>query len=86
MYKLPDIYVLQHQSLDAYLFLRYLKIITVICLVGCFITIPILFPLNIVNGNGNQQLDMLTISNVRDFSRYFGHCFVAWIFVGTFLP
>jgi calcium permeable stress-gated cation channel len=83
MYKLPDTYVLQHHSLDAYLVLRYLKLITVICFVGCLITWPILFPVNATGGGGKQQLDMLSFSNIAlPFSRFYAHTFVAWIFIG----
>lgn len=82
MYKLPDTYVLQHHSLDAYLLLRYLKLITLICFVGCCITWPVLFPVNATGGAGNQQLALLTISNVSDFARYFAHCFIAWVYLG----
>lgn len=82
MYRLPDTYVLQHHSLDAYLLLRYLKLITVMCFVGCLITWPVLFPVNATGGAGLQQLDILTISNNLHFSRYFAHAFIAWIFIG----
>lgn len=83
MYKLPDTYVLQHHSLDAYLFLRYLKLIVVICFVGCCITWPILFPINATGGGGRAQFDILTMSNVDNKARYFAHAFVAWIFLGA---
>ncbi|KAL3457212.1 DUF221-domain-containing protein [Aspergillus heterothallicus] len=84
MFKLPDEYVLQHQSMDAYLLLRFLKIITVICFVGALITWPVLMPLNGTGGNGMQQLDILSFSNVSDqnYARFFGHAIIAWIFVG----
>ncbi|KAI9375776.1 hypothetical protein BJX61DRAFT_493031 [Aspergillus egyptiacus] len=84
MYKLPDTYVLQHHSMDAYLLLRFLKMVTVICFVGCLITWPILFPINATGGNGMQQLDMLSFSNVSDtkYARFFAHALVAWVFVG----
>lgn len=83
MYKLPDIYVLQHHSLDAYLLLRFLKLIAGICFIGSCITAPILWPVNATGGAGNQQFDMLSISNVKNtFARYYAHCFVSWIFVG----
>lgn len=39
-----DDHVLNHSSLDNYLFLRMFKILTVICFVGSLITWPILFP------------------------------------------
>jgi hypothetical protein len=84
MYKLPDEYVLQHHSMDAYLLLRFLKIATVICFAGALLTFPILFPINATGGNGMKQLDILSFSNVADsnYARFFAHAFVAWIFVG----
>ncbi|KAJ5746219.1 hypothetical protein N7520_011401 [Penicillium odoratum] len=84
MYQLPDTYVLQHHSLDAYLLLRFLKIAALIMFVGCVITWPILFPVNATGGGGQSQLDLLSMSNVssNQYGRYFAHCFLAWIFVG----
>ena len=83
MYKLPDTYVLQHHSLDAYLLLRYVKLASAICFVGCFITWPVLFSVNATGGNHKIQLEILSISNVakNTLGRYFAHCFIAWIFV-----
>ncbi len=80
---MPDTYVLNHQSLDAYLFLRFLKLLVWICLGGAIITWPILFPVNITGGGGESQLDRLSISNVTEPRRYFAHAIVAWVFVGT---
>ncbi|RAL13015.1 putative DUF221 domain protein [Aspergillus homomorphus CBS 101889] len=84
MYQLPDEYVLQHHSMDAYLLLRFLKTVSMICFVGCCITFPILFPVNGTGGAGKKQLDILSMSNVSEnsYGRYFAHCFVAWIFIG----
>jgi hypothetical protein len=84
MYKLPDTYVLQHHSMDAYLLLRFLKLISGLMLVGCIVTWPILFPVNATGGGGGQQLNLLSISNISDsqYGRYYAHCFLAWIFVG----
>ncbi|KAI5285185.1 hypothetical protein KEM55_000755, partial [Ascosphaera atra] len=81
MARLPDTYVLRHHSMDAYLLLRYLKIVAVICLVGCLITWPILFPINATGGGGGKQLDLLNISNVVDSKRLYAHALVAWVFV-----
>ena len=83
--KIPDSWVLNHQSMDGYLLLRFLKISTIICLVGCIITWPILFPVNATGGAGNQQLDILNFSNVltpANSNRLYAHLFVAWIFYG----
>ncbi|KAJ9247646.1 hypothetical protein C8Q69DRAFT_504545 [Paecilomyces variotii] len=83
MYRLPDTYVLQHHSMDAYFLLRYLKIVSIICFVGCLVTWPVLFSVNATGGGGKQQLDILSISNVSNtFGRYYAHCFISWIFVG----
>ncbi|KAJ5159840.1 uncharacterized protein N7482_006844 [Penicillium canariense] len=83
MYKLPDTYVLQHHSMDAYLLLRFLKLISVLMFVGCCVTWPILFPVNATGGGGGQQLNLLSISNVSsdNYGRFYAHCFLAWIFV-----
>lgn len=83
MYKLPDAYVLQHHSLDAYLFLRYVKLASTICFVGCCITWPILFPVYATGGSGKKQLDLLTFGDVASpFARFYATAFVAWIFIG----
>jgi calcium permeable stress-gated cation channel len=58
--QIPDTYVLQHNSLDGYFLLRFLKIAVVICFVGCCITWPVLFPVNATGGAGKVQLDLLT--------------------------
>ncbi|KAI0876880.1 hypothetical protein GGS24DRAFT_449985 [Hypoxylon argillaceum] len=84
-WKISDYHPLQHQSLDAYLFLRFLKILVAICFVGCCITWPILFPINITGGGGKSQLDLLTYANINNktqYNRYYAHVFVAWAFYG----
>ncbi|OTA63742.1 DUF221-domain-containing protein [Hypoxylon sp. EC38] len=84
-WKIPDIHSLQHQSLDAYLFLRFLRIIVVICFVGCCILWPVLFPVNATGTGSAEQVDILSYSHVnRDTqkNRYYAHTFMAWIFYG----
>ncbi|CAK7274884.1 phosphate metabolism protein 7 [Sporothrix epigloea] len=83
--RIPDLYALQHQSLDAYLFLRFLRMTVIITFVGCIITWPILFPVNATGGGGEHQLDILSYANVNNKTfeqryRYFAHLFVSWIF------
>lgn len=82
---MSDMFVLRHHSLDAYLMLRYVKISCAICFVGCWITWPILFPVNATGGGGMVQLNLLTFGNVSGprMARYFAHCFVSWVFVGA---
>lgn len=82
---MSDSYVLNHHSLDAYLFLRLLKVGVVICLVGCLITMPVLFPVNATGGGGKSQLDIITLSNVtNNYYRMFAHAGCAYIFFGMF--
>ena len=79
---LPDSYVLGHNSLDGYLWLRYFKVLIVMSFVGCCITWPVLFPVNATGHGGQQQLDMLSMSNVVDPKRYYAHALVACVYLG----
>ena len=87
-WKIPDVYALQHQSLDAYLYLRYLRIAFVLCFVGACITWPVLFPVNATGGGGQQQLNVLSYSNIdqeTQKNRYYAHAFVCWAYFGFIL-
>ncbi|KAM0257337.1 hypothetical protein ACHAQJ_004424 [Trichoderma viride] len=85
-YKIPDTYVLNHGSLDAYFFLRYLKVLRNISLVGCCIVWPVLFPIHGTGGNHLTQLELLTIGNViTGSSKLWAHAVVAWLFFGFVL-
>ncbi|KAI9830632.1 MAG: hypothetical protein M1819_005442 [Sarea resinae] len=85
-FSFSDSYILNHQSLDSYLFLRYLKIIVVICLVGSLITWPVLFPVNATGGAGEKQFDLLSFSNIKGNKyRYLAHNFIGWIYFSFIL-
>ncbi|KAL7812690.1 DUF221 domain-containing protein [Trichoderma aethiopicum] len=84
-WKIPDAYVLTHQSLDAYLFLRFLRICFVVCLVSLLITWPILFPINATGGKHLSQLEILSYSDIdinihRNY--LYAHTFVGWAVYG----
>lgn len=79
-FNIPDTYVLTHHSLDGYFFLRFLKICVVMCLVGCAITWPVLFPINATGGNGSRQFDLLTMGNVENNWKLFAHAGCAVIY------
>jgi hypothetical protein len=81
-FKTPDTFVLNHGSLDGFFFLRYLKVLRNICIAGCLIVWPIILPINATGGNGQEQLDLLTIGNVKDERKLFAHAVVAWVFFG----
>ncbi|KAK0882118.1 hypothetical protein LTR87_004073 [Friedmanniomyces endolithicus] len=78
--QLPDRFVLQHNSMDAYLYLRFLKVIIGICVVGCCLTWPVLFPINATGGGDSTQLDRLTTGNVLKKGHWWAHVAVAWVF------
>ena len=79
--KIPDSYVLNHHSLDAFLFLRYLKISVALCFFGCLITWPVLFPVNATGGGTQKQMNLISFSNVVNTkNRYYAHTGVAWIY------
>ncbi|KAF2671970.1 DUF221-domain-containing protein [Microthyrium microscopicum] len=82
---IPDTLVLQRSSLDAYFFLRFLKMSVIICLVGAAITWPVLFPVNATGGGISQQLDILTFANCASNWRYYAHVGCAWLFFGFIL-
>ncbi|KFA72076.1 hypothetical protein S40288_02329 [Stachybotrys chartarum IBT 40288] len=84
-FKVPDSHVLNHGSLDGFLFLRYLKVLRTICIAGCCITWPVLFPIHATGGNGLEQLELLTMGNVKDPRYLFAHAIVAWMFFGFVL-
>jgi len=86
---LKDEYILDHQSIDGYLFVRFFKMLVVISFLGCLITWPVLFPVNATGGAGQQQLDLLSMSNVkaegRNVNRYYAHAAVSFVFLSLIL-
>ncbi|KAM6516516.1 hypothetical protein FALCPG4_014700 [Fusarium falciforme] len=84
-FKIPDTFILNHSSLDGFFFLRYLRVLRNIFLVGICITWPILFAVHITGHNDVKQLDLLTIGNIKDPRRMWAHVVVAWLFFGFVL-
>lgn len=82
MRKVPDKFILYHQSLDAYLYLRFLRTIIFICFVGCCLTWPILMPVNATGGGSSTELDKIGIGNVRKKGHFYAHAIIAWVFFG----
>lgn len=82
---IDDTYIINNCSLDAFLFLRFLKVLSIICLVGGCIAWPILLPVNGTGGSGLKQLDELTIGNINFASKFYAHVAVAWCFFGFVL-
>ncbi|PFH62151.1 hypothetical protein XA68_14820 [Ophiocordyceps unilateralis] len=84
-HRIPDTFVLNHGSLDGYFFLRFLKVLRNICLGGCLILWPVLFPIHATGGGGLSELDLLTIGNVKDPTRLYAHAVMGWVFFGFVL-
>ncbi|KAM5343532.1 hypothetical protein ACJ41O_012069 [Fusarium nematophilum] len=84
-FQIPDTFVLNHGSLDGFFFLRFLKVLRNMFLVGICIAWPILFPINITGGNGVTELDLLTLGNISDKKRMYAHVVVAYLFFGFVL-
>lgn len=85
-FKIPDTYVLNHHSIDAYFFLRYLRIGCMLIAVGCCITFPILWPVYGTANNGEENLEKISLSNVTNNNtnnpRLYASVFVAWVYFG----
>ncbi|KAL2270629.1 hypothetical protein VTJ83DRAFT_2813 [Remersonia thermophila] len=82
---ITDDYILNHCSLDGYFFLRYLRVLSIICVAGVVIIWPILLPVNGTGKSGLAELEALTIGNIKSGSRYYAHVLVAWCFFGFVL-
>ncbi|TQS34518.1 hypothetical protein Golomagni_05095 [Golovinomyces magnicellulatus] len=94
--KTPDSSAIKSQSIDAYLFLRFLKMTVIIMFTGAFITWPILIPIYAMgdsqkNRPDNQKdpLEMLSISNIYKSGsgkhQSYAIAFVGWIFFSFIL-
>ncbi|KAK4150473.1 hypothetical protein C8A00DRAFT_46153 [Chaetomidium leptoderma] len=84
-FAIKDDYILNNCSLDGFFFLRFLRVLSVICLAGVCIVWPILLPMNGTGGSGLSELDSLTIGNVKLADRFYAHVVVAWCFFGFVL-
>jgi hypothetical protein len=76
----PDKFMLYHQSLDSFLFLRFLRTLIFICVIGCVFTWPVLIPVNFIGGGKSMDLNRLSIGNVKSNSYLYVHAAVAWVF------
>ncbi|KAI5918148.1 hypothetical protein F4810DRAFT_693509 [Camillea tinctor] len=82
MRKLPDKFLLYNQSLDSFLYIRFLRTIIFICMVGCCLTWPVLFPVNATGGGSSTELDRIGIGNVKKRNHLYAHAIMAWVFLG----
>lgn len=83
--QLDDRFILRHHSFDAFLFLRFFRMLILIAVVGSLLTWPVLFPLNATGGGGAQELDRLAFSNIANAKHCWGTVVVAIIYLGFIL-
>ncbi len=79
---IPDNYVLNHHSIDGYLYLRFFKMISLICLLGALLTWPILMPVyGTSHAAGLTEFDRISYSHIDS---PYAPLFVGWVFFGTY--
>lgn len=79
---IEDRFVLRHQGLDVYLWLRFLKTSIFLCFIGTCLTWPVLFAVNATGGGTSKELDRISFSNVTDKKKLYAHATIAWVFLG----
>ncbi|OLN97803.1 Uncharacterized protein RSN1-like protein 3 [Colletotrichum chlorophyti] len=84
-WSIPDTDILNRSSLDAFLFLRYMRLLTLICLVGCCMTWPTLLVIHAKGDGGLSQLDRITIGNIEKPQIFYAHTIVACCYFGFIL-
>jgi calcium permeable stress-gated cation channel len=80
-----DARVLGDAGLDSYFFLRYLRLVFLICLVGVVMLYPILLAVNATGGGNGTDFDLLSFGNIVNPKRYYAHVFLGWFFFGFIL-
>ncbi|KAF5124512.1 hypothetical protein DV495_003935 [Geotrichum candidum] len=78
--------ILQDAGLDGYFFLRFLRLIFLISVIGILFLFPILLPVNATASGDQTGFNMLSFTNtVRFPSRYYAHVLMCWVFYGFIL-
>ncbi len=83
--KVPDEYVLSHNGIDGYFFLRFFRMLVVICAVGWPLTWAVLMSVYATSHGGAMQFDKISFSNIappQDGLRLYAPTFVSWVYYG----
>ncbi|KAF8967981.1 hypothetical protein BGZ46_000082 [Entomortierella lignicola] len=70
-------------GLDAYMFLRFQRLATILFTGFTLLGIPILIPINVINGQGEDGLKAMTIGNVAESWRLWFHLVLTVVFAGA---
>ncbi|KAG0294752.1 hypothetical protein BGZ96_000506 [Linnemannia gamsii] len=82
-FKVKDTELLEKVGLDAYMFLRFLRM-SAMLFAGCtLLAIPILIPINLHGGGDQTGMMVMTIANVNDSWRLWFHLILTYIFCGS---
>ncbi|QIW96164.1 hypothetical protein AMS68_001682 [Peltaster fructicola] len=76
--------LIQRCGLDAYFFLRYLRMLLKIFVPAGCIILPILLPINSQGGGGKQELNILNITNIGEDNKgktYWAHLVIGILFI-----
>ncbi|KAI5367853.1 Putative calcium-dependent channel, 7TM region phosphate [Septoria linicola] len=75
--------IIQKCGLDAYFFLRFLRMLVKIFVPSAFLLLPILLPVNATGSDGQAGLDKYSISNIGSLQgdRLWAHTFLACMFL-----
>ncbi|KYG40938.1 hypothetical protein M433DRAFT_159674 [Acidomyces richmondensis BFW] len=87
LFATPNLTFIQKCGLDAYFFLRYLRMLLHIFVPVAVVLLPILLPLNYYSGGNNAGLDKLSISNVGSqyvHNRLWAHLILAVLVIVYF--
>ncbi|KAF5098088.1 hypothetical protein D0Z00_002175 [Geotrichum galactomycetum] len=78
--------ILQDAGLDGYFFLRFLRLIFMISVIGILFLFPILLPVNATASSEQTGFNLLSFTNTVNFpSRYYAHVLMGWVFYGFIL-
>jgi hypothetical protein len=88
---ISDRELLKDAGLDAYMFLRFLRLSRRLFLIFTIIGLPIMLPLNIIRSHKERidnRLDGIrewTVANITDEDRFWGHVVCSYLFLGKYL-
>ncbi|KAK9766773.1 phosphate metabolism protein 7 [Basidiobolus ranarum] len=85
VYKTPDKVLLKRIGLDAYVFLRFVRMCLFIFSIMSAISLVILLPVNTMNKDRSKGLNYFSISNITKPSSFWAHVILDYTFTGLVL-
>ncbi|KAF9409979.1 hypothetical protein BGZ94_001794, partial [Podila epigama] len=82
-FKVTDNELVERIGLDAYMFLRFLRMSAILFTGFTAVAIPILIPINVIGGQGGNGLGDMTIGNVTEAWRFWFHLILTILFNGA---